>query len=588
MRIIMARPIRESFLSFPIPSRPPRTFFVLLFYAVLTVAACVGCGGSSTGNEELAARLADEIVDEGFSSVERALQRVDSAEQAGVFTAAHASTTKARIYANADQRRMAAYYAEKVIAAEAEHPITTPADSDFNCTAHWILADAAYANGEYGKSLALAKEILAFVGDGASPKDVAMRCRALSQMAECESELNHIDEAERLFLQCINLLMESSQHTDQFEDIDPLIYTLLALNDLYIDNKMPERALPLIAKMDTAISRLTRCPNDAEWAVQMRRNNVTISQALIYAANNQQEQAEALFREHQQLPGLDAADQTAAGAYLTMMGRYDEAICMFNEADSILRPAGEPLTDFYVKTFLKHKYEALQKAGRTAEALAMGEYMRQVTDSLRQQEQQADVEQLQEIRQQEEEIAEKRQSLTTHRIFLVATVILLLMALYIIWRVHRYNRQLAEKNRQLYECIREQEHHEEEALETLAAQPAETLTQNQQLYRRLCELMEQQHVYTDATTNHETLARLLGTNYKYVYTVLHECAGQTPADFLNLYRIRHAAKLLSTTDSPVGLIIELSGITNRSTFNRLFREHYSMSPSEYRKAAKQS
>ena len=59
-----------------------------------------------------------------------------------------------------------------------------------------------------------------------------------------------------------------------------------------------------------------------------------------------------------------------------------------------------------------------------------------------------------------------------------------------------------------------------------------------------------------------------------------------PADFINLYRIRHAAKLLSTTDDPIGLIIEQSGITNRASFSRIFREHYSMSPSEYRKAAK--
>ena len=177
--------------------------------------------------------------------------------------------------------------------------------------------------------------------------------------------------------------------------------------------------------------------------------------------------------------------------------------------------------------------------------------------------------------------------LTTHRIILIATILLLLMAIYIIWRIRRYNRLLAKKNRRLYERIRQQEHHEEEALETLAAQPAETLSQNQQLYRRLCELMKQSDVYTDADTNHETLARLLGTNYQYVYAALRECADTTPADFLNLHSIRHAAKLLSTTDNPVGLIIEMSGITNRSTFSRLFREHYSMSPSEYRNAAKQ-
>ena len=562
-------------------TRNHRNIIVLLLFAGLSFAACTRPDRS---NEATA--LSDELQNLAISDMNKALERVDSAEEAGVFTAVQANTVRACIYGNADRRRMAAYYAEKAIIAQEGHVATTPFNSSDYCTARFILADGAYAHGEYGKSLALAKEILAFVDDGTTPKDVAMKCRALSQMAECESELNHIDEAERLFLQCIGLMMESTQHTDQCDDIDPLIYILLALNDLYIDNKMPERAMPLMAKMDTAINRLTRCSNDADWTVQTRRNNVTISKALVYAANNQKDQAEALFREHQQSQGLDATDKMAEGVYLTMMSRYDEALRLFDEADSLIRSTGDPITDLYVKTLFHYKYEALQKAGRTAEALDMGEYIRQLTDSIRQQERQADVEQLQEIKQQEEEIVRKHQALTTHRIVLIATVVLLLMAVYIIWRVHRYNRQLAEKNRQLYERIRQQEHHEEEALETLAAQPAETLSQNQQLYRRLCELMKQSEVYTNADTNHETLARLLGTNHTYVYAALRECAGQTPADFINLHRIRRAALLLTTTNDPIGLIIEQSGITNRATFSRIFREHYSMSPSEYRKAAK--
>ena len=56
----------------------------------------------------------------------------------------------------------------------------------------------------------------------------------------------------------------------------------------------------------------------------------------------------------------------------------------------------------------------------------VADYMRQLTDSLRQQERQADVEQLQEIKQQEEEIIRKRQSLTTHRIVLIAAFLVCL------------------------------------------------------------------------------------------------------------------------------------------------------------------
>ena len=208
-----------------------------------------------------------------------------------------------------------------------------------------------------------------------------------------------------------------------------------------------------------------------------------------------------------------------------------------------------------------------------------------MTDSIRQQERQADVEQLQEIRQQEEEIIRKHQSLTIHRIVLIAIVLLLLMAIYIIWRVHRYNRRLAEKNRSLYEQIQQRQQAEAEEQRQLQAQPEEELTQNQQLYRRLCELVKNPDVYTDADTNHETLARLLGTNYQYVYAALRECADTTPADYLNRLRIQYAAQLLEKSDDPIGLIIEQSGFTNRTTFARLFAAYYSMTPSEYRKIA---
>ena len=548
------------------------------------ILAIVGCTQPDRNDE--AVSLSKEIVNEGLSDSNHALERVDSAEQTGLFTAVRANTVKAMIYENADQWLLAAYYAEKAIAAEAGQTITTSEDSSLYCKARWILGDNAYANGEYGKSLTLAKMILAFVGDGTTPKDIEMKCRALIQMADCESKLGHIAESERLFLQCIDILMESTQHATDFSEIDPLIYTLLSLNDLYIDSKMPEKALPLMAKMDTALNRLTRCPGSPDWAIQKRSKDVTISKAMVYAANRQKEQAEALFHEHQQFQGLGLLDKAAEGLFLTMMGRYDEAVRMFDESDSIMRSSGEPVIDLYVKTLFNYKYDALQKAGRTAEALALGDRIRQLSDSIQQQERQADVEQFQEIKQQEEDIIHKRQSLTIHRIVLIAIALLLLMAIYIIWRVHRYNRQLIEKNRSLYEQIQQRQQAEAEEQRQLEAQPEEKLTQNQLLYRRLCELVKSPDVFTDPDTNHETLARLLGTNYQYVYAALRECADTTPADYLNRLRIQYAAQLLEKSDDSIGLVIEQSGFTNRTTFARLFAAYYSMTPSEFRRAAK--
>lgn len=559
---------------------------VLYLFIYIGLALTMGCTKPDRDDEAVA--LSTKIVNEGLSDANHALERVDSAEQVGVFTAVRANTIKAIIYTNADRRRMAAYYAEKAIAAEAGHAVTTSADSNLYCKVRYVLANGAYINGEYGKTLAIAKEILAFVGDGTTHKNVETKCRALMQMADCESKLGHIAESEQLFLQCIDLLMESTQHAADYGEIDPLIYTLLSLNDLYIDNNMPEKASPLIEKMDTAMNRLTRCSNTPDWAIKKRRNNVTISKAMVYAANHQREQADALHHEYQQFQDLSALDKAAEGVYLTMMGRYGEAVGLLNDADSMMRSDGEPITDLYVKTILQYKYDALQKAGRTTEALAMSERIRQLTDSISQQERLADVEQLQEINRQEEEIAKKRQSLTTHRIVLVSAFLVCLIIAYLLRRSYKYNKELTEKNRRLYEKIEQHEQEQRQSIQQLEAVPEESLTAEQQLYRRLCALMAEQQPYTEENLNRDTLAQLLGTNAKYVVQAIRDCShGETVGDFITRYRLEYVAHLLKTTDDPIGVIGELSGIPSRVTLSRLFRNTYGMTCREYRQVSQQ-
>ena len=559
-------------------------YIIILTTVVFVLALTTACTKPDRSDEAVA--LSKEIVSDGLSDVGHSVERVDSAEQAGLFTAVRANTIKAIIYENAGRRRLAAYYAEKAIAAEAGHAVATSADSSLYCKGRCVLANDAYADGEYGKSITLAKEILAFVGDGKMPKDIEMKCRALMQMADCENKLGHIAESEQLYLQCIDDLMTSTQRATDYGEIDPLIYTLLSLNDLYIDNKMPENAPPLMAKMDTAMARLTRCPNTPDWVMQKRRNNVTISKAMVYAANNQKEQAETLFREYQQFQGSGALDKAAEGLYLSMTGRYDEAVRLFDETDSMMRSNGDPVIDLYVKTLFNYKYEALQKAGRTAEALALGDRIRQLTDSIRQQERQADVEQLQEIKQQEEEIASKHQSLVVHRIILASAFLVCLLIAYLLWRSYKYNKVLTEKNRKLYEEIEQRRQEQQQEMELMQAAPEEQLTTEQQLFRRLCTLMDEQQPYTDETLNRDTLAQMAGTNEKYVEQAIRQCSkGETVSDFINRYRLEHVARLLKTTSDPIAIVGELSGIPSRATLARLFRNAYGMTPSEFRRAA---
>ena len=229
----------------------------------------------------------------------------------------------------------------------------------------------------------------------------------------------------------------------------------------------------------------------------------------------------------------------------------------------------------------------LDRMGRGHEAYEHLSRYVVLTDSLMQRERRSEALMwAQQMKTQEKELQLKDEEAKTRiqRIMLLAAAIIILLVAYLLVRARIYNKVLTEKNRSLYQEIQQREKAEILQRQALQAQPAETLSQNQQIYRRLCELMTDPEVFTNPETNQDTLAGLAGTNRTYVYDALRECAGQTPTDFINGYRLRHAARLLATTPGSVALIAELCGLSRR-TFYRLFNEAYSMSPSDYRKVA---
>ena len=560
---------------------------LIILCAVLAFAACTKPNRSEEAN-----KLRYELRDMMYKTPEKALARIDSAEQVGLFSAATANVIRANVYGQMGQTRLAIYYGEQIL-----NDPELKREGRTYYSALIFLNSLLERNGEYGKVLRLTDEMIAEVdnemkqGGGTSgiSDQVALRVKshALTFKGECEKHLGHPDKAEHFYLEGINLMIDSVKHPSDFWVIDALIYGVLEATDLYLESNMPEKALALVAKGDTALARLTRCPDVPDYASKIRHNNITISQAMIYAANVQHDQAEALYQKHRQAEGLTETDIAAEARYLAMTDRYDEAIRLFRQADSIYISKGSAISATYIKYFMMGQYEALQKAGRKDEALALGDRMRQLTDSIHVEERRTDVEQEQEIQQRKSEIASRQQSLVIHRIILVAAVLIILLIGYLLWRAYKYNKVLLEKNRRLVAEIEQREQEAQQAIEQLKAEPEEKLTTEQQLFRRICTLMADQQPYTDETLNRDALAALIGTNAKYVEQAIRECShGENVTDFINRHRLEHVARLLKTTNDSVALVGELSGIPSRATLARLFRNAYGMSCSEYRQAAR--
>ena len=497
----------------------------------------MGC--SKPDRSEEATQLKHELQDLMYKSPEQALVRVDSAEQAGIFSAAMANLLRTNIYGVMGQTRLAVFYGERIL-----------------------------NNPELKR-------------EGDSYYSALLMLNGLVE--------RHPDEAERYYLESINMMMDGVTHTDDYWVIDGLFTGIIEATEFYLEQGKEEKALALAAKGDTALARLDRCANVPDHVHHMRHNNITIGQAMIYAANGQYEKADSLYRKHQQGEMLSVYDIGGEARYLSMLGRYDESVRLFRRADSLYLAQGSDINTTYIKNYMMNLYKTLQKAGRNEEVMALSDRMRHLTDSIHLQERMADVEQQQIIRQKEQEIISRRQSAIIYRVLVVAALLICLLIAYFLWRSHIYNKVLLAKNRRLLAEIEERERQEQQAMEELQAEPEETLTAGQQLYRRICTLMTEQQPYTDENLNRDILAQLLGTNAKYVVQAIHECShGETVTDFITRYRLEHVARLLRTTDEPVAVIGEMSGIPSRATLARLFRNAYGMTCTEFREVAREN
>lgn len=480
------------------------------------------------------------------------------------------------------QFRLAELYYGKVYRMMKENP-----EEDL-----WLYGEAAFRYAHMLSSRGDLEGAVAVLGDvltqaqGNDEFPAAQLATLLTKMAYCQRELNQYDAAKQNYAKAYAVRVKEFGG-ECTGNINMVVLCNCAFLSTFKMGEWDDAALWL-RRADAEFEAFV--PNGDSAIIEEYRGQQALYHVRLLQAMGRTAEAAAAYAAIPDSRRLTPMNSFVAVEYLMAAGRYSEAADMYAIIDTAFGSFNPTHITFdVVQEHLAPRYMANLKAGRNNEALAIGERICVDVDSALAWQKHNDAAELSVIYQtHEKELALKEQKSKTSifRILAIAALLLLLLAGYIIWRIRHDNKQLAEKNRSLYQQIKQREQAEAEEREQQQAQPMETLTQNQQIYNRLCELMQNPEVYTDAEANRDTLARLLGTNRAYLGDALRECADTTPTDFINRYRIRHAAQLLATTDDPIGLIAEQCGITNRSTFARLFREHYAMTPVEYRKAAR--
>lgn len=69
-----------------------------------------------------------------------------------------------------------------------------------------------------------------------------------------------------------------------------------------------------------------------------------------------------------------------------------------------------------------------------------------------------------------------------------------------------------------------------------------------------------------------------------LYRKIKEITKKTPTEFIRAIRLKHASKLLKTTNKTVQEVLYDSGFNNKAYFYREFFKQYNMTPKEYRES----
>ena len=100
------------------------------------------------------------------------------------------------------------------------------------------------------------------------------------------------------------------------------------------------------------------------------------------------------------------------------------------------------------------------------------------------------------------------------------------------------------------------------------------------------EYVEREKPYLDNELRLSTLADRLNISIHHLSQVVNEQLGKSFSDFINAYRVEEAKRLLVNPQYKDRYVISIayeSGFNNKTSFNKAFKMHTGMSPSQYRK-----
>lgn len=567
-----------------------RNYFIFTVLSVLML----GCAGGSDKDKakDYPVQASDTVYTEQAAmetyglQPERALLIIDSAEIVGNLTYVRAELLRAKVYSRTTegfQFDTAILIAERLVGNE-----KVLADPDTQEEVLELLLNACRLRKDFGEALHWATQL------GNLYRERSEETEALRNDAEIGTLLIRIGQQDE-GLGKIDFVISQLNGKRKFHELDASIIALKRKAEICNEIGLYDDAIPaarqMLAWLDDYEQHPTvfhdgniREPYDDERPdyIDFYRGKAYAYLAAAYSGSGSADSMEEA-KEYLELYEQTIAGQSVTGRFLITptlrkLGEYDRILPIYDE---VARQLGNDTLNANYLEILLGRAEAAEVQGHPIEAIDYWKRHDVLNELLAARLLQGKAHlyaarfnaQKQQMEIERHAIRERTQKRVIVALLIVLTVIVVFL-----YYTFYQKRQLAEKNAAMVKLIDEKEEQSQ-----LLTNPVEDTGEDLALFRQMDHRIRAERLYADQGIQRDELAKVLGMKRETINQLLDKYAGGSSIpSYLNDIRLSEACKILrEQPDTTISDVANQVGLTLRN-LQRLFREQYGMSPSEYR------
>ena len=456
------------------------------------------------------------------------------------------------------------------------------------------------------------------LGKARACNDAAMEAVALFNMGKM---LCYQEDKERGYglIRDAIALMEGTDYKYKYDNLRYNYNTLLIL--LQRDGRL-EEAAGVLDDLERVIGSSSEGVPSIGGLYEKEHKTLMAQRAVLYGQLKRYDEAERAYREWMRIGGAYTKDDYLVIPYLMGQRRYDEAIRLCEPRERFLIEHGDTI-NYHMMSVKRMLGQAYQARGDFKRAAAYFEALAVLTDSLKRREQLSaamDLAIAHDVHEKEQQLQATAARLRIHNILLVSALAIVLLLAVLLWRSLYYMYTIRRKNKAMVDTVAELLSYKERLL--YAAGQAEQRfvsvpvtgdsdagdglgkddkeagggvqaragedgddRKAMRLFEQLDRKINEQRLFLNPGLSREDLMRLINISKNQIAQVIQAGTGTNLAGYLNGLRMEYAARLLIRyPEYTVNAIAQDAGIPNLSSFHRLFKNRFGMTPSEFRRA----